>query len=197
MPERWRRRKGGSRFTDWSADRAFHFPAADCGVVHPALSPPRCATRRCRLASLGGEATAHPVHTGGGRIALANYGNLEKAAQAWRTRGDRSEQNQLVFIFCAHGYGFGDTTSLLLADFDFRRQNRWEPRALDLRTFTAGMEARAASHQLFLVDVRRRPHGDLLSPRAAIGRSPVQPMQTPRGRFATSRIVAGAGPGPA
>jgi hypothetical protein len=121
-------------------------------------------------------------------VAPAMYDNLETAAQEWRKRGDGSERNQLVFIFCGHGYGFGDTTSLLLADFDFRKQNRWD-RALDLGTFIAGMEACAASHQLFLIDACRRPHGDLLSPHAAIGRSPVQPVQTPRAPFTTSRIA--------
>jgi hypothetical protein len=73
-------------------------------------------------------------------VGIATYANLEKAAQAWRLRGDQSEESQLLFIFCGHGYGFGDTTPLLMADFDFREQNRWD-QALDLGEFVAGMEA--------------------------------------------------------
>jgi hypothetical protein len=121
-------------------------------------------------------------------VGIATYAKLKKTAQAWRSRGDQSEENQLVFIFCGHGYGFGDTTSLLMADFDFREQNRWD-RALDLGEFIAGMEACAASHQLFLVDACRRPHGDLRSPHAAIGRSPVQAVAAPRANFTTPRNV--------
>jgi hypothetical protein len=152
-----------------------HFPAAPLGSVALLLS----------------EGAPSPYTPPGGQpvgVAQAIYDNLKTAAQEWRRRGDGNERNQLVFVFCGHGYGFDDTTSLLLADFNFREQDRWD-RALDLGTFIAGMEACAASHQLFLIDACRRPHGDLLSPHAAIGRSPVQPVQTPRAAFTTSRIA--------
>ena len=163
------------RLTDWFIAE-HRFPAAPLGSVALLLSEDATT-------SLYTPPNGQPIG-----VLPATYDNMETAAQEWRRRGDGSEQNQLIFIFCGHGYGFGDTTSLLLADFDFRKQNRWD-RALDLGTFIAGMEACAGSHQLFLIDACRRPHGDLLSPHAAIGRSPVQPAHMPRAAFTTSRIA--------
>jgi hypothetical protein len=115
-----------------------------------------------------------------------DYNVFASAAAAWFQNGNTLERNRLVFIFCGHGYGYGPETSLLFRDFDFRRLDRWDS-ALDLGTFRAGMEQCAAAEQIFFIDACRRPHGDLLAPRAAIGRSPVQPTQFPRQHFLLRR----------
>jgi Caspase domain len=92
----------------------------------------------------------------------------------------------MVFVFCGHGFGFGPVTSLLMSDFDFRRLDRWDS-ALDLGKFLAGMASCAAAEQIYFIDACRRPHGDLLAPNAAIGRTPIQAERDPRANFATKR----------
>lgn len=117
---------------------------------------------------------------------MSNYDVFARAAQAWYSRGNSDEANRLVFLFCGHGFGYGVLTSLLMSDFDFRKQDAWD-NALDLGKFVAGMENCAAAEQIFFIDACRRPHGDLLPPGAAIGRSPVHAKSTPRKDFSTNR----------
>jgi hypothetical protein len=140
------------------------------------------------LALLSAERTSAPFETTSGSWLLPTptYDAFAHAAQAWRSRGDTDEANRLIFLFCGHGFGYGALTSLLMADFDFRKQDAWDS-ALDLGKFLAGMESCAAAEQVYFIDACRRPHGDLLSPGAAIGRSPVHAKSTPRKDFSTTR----------
>jgi hypothetical protein len=124
--------------------------------------------------------------TGNWLVPAPAYAAFSEAAKAWDERGNSDEDNRLVFLFCGHGFGYGVLTSLLMADFDFREQDAWD-RALDLGKFVAGMETCAAAEQVYFIDACRRPHGDLLPPGAAIGRSPIHAKSTPRKNFSTTR----------
>jgi len=110
------------------------------------------------------------------------YDAFAAAVNHWFDRGNRSEDERLIFYFCGHGFGYGGESSLLMADFDFRRRNKWD-NALDFGQFYQGLETCAASEQIFFIDACRRPHGDLLAPEAAIGRSPIQPSAQGRNSF--------------
>lgn len=157
--------------TDWFLNE-YNYPSAPIGSV----------------AVLCSEAVPAPLTTKDGTWRLPNptYATFSAAAQAWFTRGNTDEQNRLVFLFCGHGYGNGFETSLLMSDFDFRRDDKWDC-ALDLAQFIEGMAKCAAEEQVFLIDACRRPHGDLLAPRAAIGRSPIQPVSKPRAKWQNNR----------
>jgi Caspase domain len=140
------------------------------------------------LALLLSESNPEPFETPSGkwRVSKATYEAFENAAKAWHERGNSGEGNRLIFLFCGHGFGYGVLTSLLFADFDFREQNAWDS-ALDLGKFVAGMETCAGAEQVFFIDACRRPHGDLLPPGAAIGRSPIHAKALPRKNFSTTR----------
>jgi Caspase domain len=124
--------------------------------------------------------------TGNWLVPAPAYAAFSEAAKAWHARGNSDEDNRLIFLFCGHGFGYGVLTSLLMADFDFREQDAWDS-ALDLGKFVAGMETCAAAEQVYFIDACRRPHGDLLPPDAAIGRSPIHAKSTPRKNFSTTR----------
>ena len=124
--------------------------------------------------------------TGNWLVPAPAYAAFSEAAKAWHERGNSDEDNRLIFLFCGHGFGYGVLTSLLMTDFDFREQDAWDS-ALDLGKFVAGMETCAAAEQVYFIDACRRPHGDLLPPGAAIGRSPIHAKSTPRKNFSTTR----------
>jgi hypothetical protein len=140
------------------------------------------------LALLSAEPADVPfgAKSGTSLLPTPTYDVFARAAQAWHSRGNSDEANRLIFLFCGHGFGYGLLTSLLMADFDFRKQDAWDS-ALDLGKFVAAMESCAAAEQVYLIDACRRPHGDLLPPGAAIGRSPVHAKSTPRKHFSTTR----------
>lgn len=115
-----------------------------------------------------------------------DYAAFSVAAQAWFDRGNTDEGNRLIFVFCGHGFGYGQLTSLLMPDFDFRRLDAWDS-ALDLGKFIAGLASCAAAEQIYFIDACRRPHGDLLAPDAAIGRSPIHAKKDPRQHFSSKR----------
>ncbi|MGO6790027.1 hypothetical protein ACCS70_03680 [Rhizobium ruizarguesonis] len=140
------------------------------------------------LALLLSEIKPTPFETASGKwiVPEATYDAFATAARAWHARGNGGEGNRLIFLFCGHGFGYGVLTSLLFADFDFRRQDAWDS-ALDLGKFHGGMETCAAAEQIYFIDACRRPHGDLLHPGAAIGRSPVHAKSLPREGFSTAR----------
>lgn len=124
--------------------------------------------------------------TGNWLVPAPTYVAFSEAAKAWHVRGNSDEDNRLIFFFCGHGFGYGVLASLLMADFDFREHDAWDS-ALDLGKFVAGMETCAAAEQVYFIDACRRPHGDLLPPGAAIGRSPIHAKSTPRKDFSTTR----------
>ncbi|MEJ8307984.1 hypothetical protein [Agrobacterium larrymoorei] len=140
------------------------------------------------LALLLSEIEPRPFETASGKcnVPQATYDTFAAAARAWHSRGACDEGNRLIFLFFGHGFGYGVLTSLLFADFDFRRLDAWES-ALDLGKFLGGMETCAAAEQIYFIDACRRPHGDLLPPGAAIGRSPVHAKALPREGFSTVR----------
>lgn len=145
---------------DWFI-KSYHYPPAPLGSVALLLSerPQKVYTPPNGRALL----TPRP-----------DYSAFETAAQSWFVRGNASEGSRTIFIFFGHGFGYGTETSLLMADFDFRKLNLWDF-ALDLGDFHAGMDGCAAAEQLFLIDACRRPHPSSVSPHAATGRSPVHP----------------------
>lgn len=140
------------------------------------------------VALLVSDTTNVPFETASGSFVLTKptYENFKVAAKAWHKRGSTDEGNRLVFLFCGHGYGYGEITSLLMADFDFREDDRWD-NALDLGVFLGGMETCAAAEQVYFIDACRRPHPSFMSPAAAIGRSPFHITESPRDNFATTR----------
>lgn len=150
----------------------YNYPPAPLGSLALLLSEPEQAT--------------FETPTGKWRVPKATYEAFGKAAQAWHARGNGDEADRLIFLFCGHGFGYSVLTSLLLADFDFREPDAWDS-ALDLGKFVAGMETCAAAEQVFFIDACRRPHGDLLPPGAAIGRSPVHAKSLPRQNYSTTR----------
>ncbi|MDW9984283.1 hypothetical protein GOC06_26345 [Sinorhizobium meliloti] len=139
------------------------------------------------LAVLSADPTDVPFECNPGSWLLPTptYSAFAEAAQVWHGRGNSDEANRLVFLFCGHGFGYGALTSLLMSDFDFRKQDAWDS-ALDLGKFVAGMETCAAAEQIYFIDACRRPHGDLLPPGAAIGRSPIHAKALPRKDFSTA-----------
>lgn len=157
--------------TQWFANK-YNYPPAPLGS----------------LAWLSSEVSPKPLETRSGLWSpvVPTYDVFASAAQAWKARGDSREDNRMIFLFCGHGYGFGPISSLLMADFDFRDPACWD-RALDLGKFHSGMETCAAAEQIFFVDSCRRPHGDMLPPGAAIGRSPVHITAKPRENFSSGR----------
>lgn len=156
---------------DWFLTQ-YYYPPAPLGSVALLLS----------------EAAPAPVTTASGDIIVprATYAAFSEAAEAWQARGNGNEANRLIFLFCGHGYGYGVLTSLLMADFDFRKEAAWDS-ALDLGKFVAGLEKCASAEQVFFIDACRRPHDDILAPGAAIGRSPIHAIATPRKNFSTTR----------
>lgn len=140
------------------------------------------------LAILCAEKDAQPFETNAEvwRLPDATYAAFVQAAQAWHGRGNGDEDNRLIFLFCGHGYGNGPLTSLLMADFDFRKLDAWDS-ALDLGKFVGGMETCAAAEQIYFIDACRRPHADMVEPGAPIGRTPVGAKALPRKDFSTSR----------
>lgn len=132
------------------------------------------------------EPSPFETKTGAWRLPQPTYQSFAKAAQAWHVRGNSDEDNRLIFLFCGHGYGNGPITSLLMADFDFRKQDAWD-NALDLGKFVSGMETCAAAEQIYFIDACRRPHSDILAPEAPIGRTPIHAKALPRKNFSTTR----------
>lgn len=120
------------------------------------------------------------------QVPVPTYDRFADEAKAWLARGDGNEDSRLIFFFCGHGYGYSAETSLLMADFDFSDDNPWD-RALDLTRFKAGTEKYKAAEQLFFIDACRRPHGDLVEPGAAIGRSPASAKKNPRAGMTRKR----------
>lgn len=150
---------------DWF-EFEYNFPPAPLGSIALLTSD----TDPMPFRSLGG-APAQPL--------ASTYANFQAAAASWMTRGNGNEASRLIFFFCGHGYGFGTESSLLLADFDFSAANPWDS-ALDLRAFHAGIEKIRAAEQIFFIDACRQPHGDLVAPGAAIGRTPAAAVAKPR-----------------
>jgi hypothetical protein len=111
-----------------------------------------------------------------------DYNNFSVSVEHWFDRGNTDENNRLIFMFCGHGYGFAQESSLLMSDFDFSRQARWDS-ALDLGKFVLGMAKCAAAEQLYFIDACRRPHGDLVSPGAVAGRTPIHVIADPRANY--------------
>lgn len=151
----------------------YNYPPAPLGSVALLISedPPQ------QYRSPKGQVSTPPVPT---------YQRFEGEALAWLERGNGNEDSRLIFFFCGHGYGYSVETSLLMADFDFSVANPWNL-ALDLSTFKAGNEEYKAAEQLFFIDACRRPHGDLIQPKAAIGRSPTAPSEKPREGYRRKR----------
>jgi hypothetical protein len=156
---------------DWFLNH-YRYPPAPLGSIALLLSEPAPAPFRTASADW--------------LVPAPTYNAFSEAAKAWHARGNGDEASRLIFLFCGHGFGYGLLTSLLMADFDFREQDAWDS-ALDLGKFVAGMETCAAAEQVYFIDACRRPHGDLLPPGAAIGRSPIHAKSTPRKDFSTTR----------
>ncbi|WP_157838087.1 caspase family protein [Pseudomonas sp. PH1b] len=153
----------------WFIDE-YHYPPAPLGSVALLIS----------------DDTNVPFETASGNwvVPKPDYENFAKAADAWFERGNTDESNRLVFVFCGHGYGQGRISSLLMSDFNFKSRARWDS-ALDLGAFVSGMATCAAAEQIYFIDTCRRPHGALLAPDAAIGRTPVHAKADPREGFKT------------
>lgn len=136
----------------------YHYPDAPLGSLSLLLS----------------EAAPSPYIDPQGRSFLApraTYSAFSDAAHDWCERGAHPG-SRLVFMFCGHGFGNTEETSLLLEDFDESRRDCWD-QALDLKAFTGGLEEVPASEQLFFIDACRLPHPVQVGPRSRIGRSPV------------------------
>jgi hypothetical protein len=159
-------------FADWFIAE-YHYPAAPLGTVALLLSEERASDYRS-------------PHGGSFAPTSADYATVAAQTVQWCERGNGNEASRLIFAFCGHGFGYGNETSLLMSDFDFRAGNPWDS-AIDLHKFRAGMEKYAAAEQLFFIDACRQPHGDLVQPGAAIGRTPVSAVPRPRENFAARR----------
>lgn len=164
--------KSARRLAEWFISE-YNYPPAPIGSVALLLSEARIQS----FQTPDGATVTPPA---------ANYDSIAEAVGRWFDRGNGTEASRLIFIFCGHGFGYGIETSLLTADFDFRRRNRWDD-AIDLGQFAGAMDQCAAAEQIYFIDACRSPHGDLVAPNAAIGRSPIHAILDPRDNFETRR----------
>lgn len=81
--------------------------------------------------------------------------NLRAAVARWHGRGDASEDDTLLFMFCGHGVASGAVTSLLLEEFGDNPLDPFSTGAVAAEDFMTGMRACKALKQLYLMDACR------------------------------------------
>jgi hypothetical protein len=95
-------------------------------------------------------------------VGVAEIGLILTAIERWKTRGDSSPDNRLIFYFCGHGISESDDVALLAADFNGDGNNPLN-QALDLRKLMLGLAKCKASEQVFFIDACRSNSDTLLS----------------------------------
>lgn len=99
---------------------------------------------------------------GGTPIAVerARLPNLRAAVARWHERGNVSEDDTLLFLFCGHGVASGAITSLLLEEFGDNPLDPFSTGAVAADEFMTGMRACKALRQLYLMDACRYSPAD-------------------------------------
>ena len=85
----------------------------------------------------------------------ANLTNLIQSVYDWYERGNKHEDNQMIFYFCGHGATSGIVNSLLLSNFGENKLDPFGTGAFDADGFMNGMRKCKAKHQLYLFDACR------------------------------------------
>ena len=87
-------------------------------------------------------------------IADATIANLRAAIRAWKERGDRHEDNLLIFYICCHGISAGIQHTLIASDFAKNGEQLFA-RAIDLTELHRGMGQCKAKAQVYFIDACR------------------------------------------
>jgi Caspase domain len=87
-------------------------------------------------------------------IADATIANLRAAVRAWKQRGDRNEDNLLIFYICCHGISSGIQHTLIASDFA-KDGEKLFTRAIDLTELHRGMGQCKAKAQVYFIDACR------------------------------------------
>jgi hypothetical protein len=130
------------------------------------------------VALLLAENSAKPFQVGrkGPKVAVAEatIANVEAALHEWRARGERSDDERLIFYFCGHGMGRGTDTTLITSDYGANQYNALDG-AIDFRALLTAMDQCAAREQLYFIDACRVASATLLSTGGYNGRPIFQP----------------------
>ena len=107
-------------------------------------------------------------------VAAATMENVAKAIVEWKSAGDESSSNRLIFYFCGHGIAQGASVALLLSDYG-SNDNDVLTAALDFMRFRTGMDACAAREQVYFVDACRASSDTLLAQLGRAGEPVIAP----------------------
>jgi len=88
-------------------------------------------------------------------VERATLPQLRAAVARWHARGNVSEDDTLVFMFCGHGVASGAISSLLLEEFGDNSLDPFSTGAVAADDFITGMRSCKALNQLFLLDACR------------------------------------------
>lgn len=119
----------------------------------------------------------NPITTVQTPISPATFSNLDAAARSWKSLGDSSPDNLMLFYFCGHGIANGPDLALLLEDFGSVPDSALDY-ALDFRRFHLAMERCKARHQCFFIDACRSGDRNIIDAAGYAGR----PIFTPSTR---------------
>lgn len=88
-------------------------------------------------------------------VERATLPQLRAAVARWHARGNVSEDDTLIFMFCGHGVASGAISSLLLEEFGDNSLDPFSTGAVAADDFITGMRSCKALNQLFLLDACR------------------------------------------
>jgi len=106
--------------------------------------------------------------------AAPTINNVAKAIRKWKSLGDKSAENVLLFYFCGHGFRFGQTDSLLCQDFGQKTSNHFKG-ALDVQGLLLGMQTCNAQRQLYFFDACRTDMTDFMRQPYSCGEAVINP----------------------
>lgn len=135
-------------FADWLLT-AYRNPTKPLATIEMLISEPDDSTYTLP----GGEVKA---------VERATFNKAKKKLLKWNERGDKHQENLLVFFFCGHGVSRGYATSLLMEDFGSISKNPLE-HALSFRDFYDGMDTCQARQQCYFIDACRTASPTLIT----------------------------------
>ena len=103
-------------------------------------------------------------------IKQANFTNVKDAIRQWKSRGDASEDNLLIFYFCGHGISSGTQHTILCNDFGESTEDEFE-HAINFNDFHRGMDRCKALSQCYFVDACRVGSPSLMESSSSKGQS--------------------------
>lgn len=91
----------------------------------------------------------------------ATMANVKKAVKQWKARGDKNQDNLLLFFFCGHGIAQGIDVALLMQDFGKDPDSPLST-AVNFPDLHRGMDQCTASQQCYFIDACRSSSSTLI-----------------------------------